>query len=411
MRFLIVSLLAIFTLAIPSSEANAQAISGYSVAEEAVIPVTCPGSTQICYQSVVEDYVDTEEDYTASLYYNVEGVSAFYGPAAQLINYGDLPGNPGSIFALYNGYTNAQAADDGIFSEFTDHYLDFYYITSAGYYDPYNYSGIVSAGGDWDSGFWLRVDVWGTYIAEASVLLGETYSVLNHNTPNSGAGTGNARAFSVMYQTYIPDEWIYGPTDAVCPDPHKIYQGDWRQSNPNLGSYRTFQQITLGVGGLTLPSQPGTEDTGFTHRFAPDSIDAQGHITQAARQDTVTGDCHYLEAVGHASTSSMMYPTPSYSGGTASTNFIGDAGNPLEPSPAISWNANINISESTPTTLSVSGTVTHDCYPAHEISVGQNDVYWFQPPLQSSFTDIGLCLAGVGQISAPISRSFVIAPF
>lgn len=411
MRFPIGSLLIAFVLAIPVSLAHAQAIAGYSVAEETVIPVSCPTGT--CNQPVVEDYVDTEEDYTASLYYNVEGVSAFYGPAAQLINTGDLPGNPGSTYALYNAYSNNQANADGIFSEFTDHYLNFFYVANAGYYDPYGYSGLTgSVDGSWDTGFWLQVYVYGTYIAQASVLLGETYSVLNHNTPNSGAGTGVARAFSVLYQAYIPNEWIYGASDSLgCVDPRRIYQGDNRGPSVNLGSYRAFQQITLGVGGLTLPSQPGTEDTGFSHRFAADSLDAQGvHLSQAALQDTVTGDCHYLEAIGKAPTSSMTYPTPSYSGGTASTNFIGGAGNPLEHSPDINWNAHIDIAEGTPTTLYVSGTVNHDCYPSHEISVGQNEVYSFQAPLDASVTSIGFCLAGVGEISASIANTFAIAP-
>ena len=410
-RYPIGNLLIAFVLAIPVSLAHAQAIAGYSVAEETIIPVSCP--TGICNQPVVEDYVDTEEDYTASLYYNVEGVSAFYGPAGQLINAGDLPGNPSSTYALYNAYSNDQANADGIFSEFTDHYLDFYYFSPSGYYDPYGYSLTGGVDGDWDSGFWLQVYVYGTYLQEASVLLGETYSVLNHNTPNSGAGTGNARAFSVLYQAYIPNEWVYGASDGIdCANPTRIYQGDNRGPSVNLGSYRAFQQITLGVGGLTLPSQPGTEDTGFSHRFAADSLDGQGvHLSQAALQDPVTGDCHYLEAVGKASTSSMTYPTPSYNGGTASTNFVGAAGNPLEPSPSIDWNANINVTESTPTTLSVSGTITHDCYPSHEISVGQNEVYSFAAPLDASVTTIGLCLGGVGQISAPIARTFVIAPY
>lgn len=419
-----------------STRLYAQSITGYSVMADVyarctginAVPITAPlGSTlpsvtpsssarlppPISYPQcpvAAQAYFDTEEDYTAAMYYNVQNVTSVFRPDGSVFQTVNVQGTSSAKGSVNQSYIALGAATDGIFTETTDHYLDLYYVVNGSYYDPYGYS-LLNGGmnGDWNTGFWLNVYVYATYIAQVAVLLGETYSSLNHSTQNAGSSTGNPRRFSALLQVYIPSEWDYGNIEGGCPNVNRIYAGDNRSQSTSLGSYRAFQQLTLGVGGLTLPSQPGAQDTGYTHEYYPDSLDSNNHFLQAALASQPS-PCHYLEAIGKATTAGMQRPTPQYSGGTSSTQFIGHAGNPLVSyAPAIDWNASISLSEPTTTDLKVGGAITHDCYPAFELSVGQNDVYAFTPPANDTFY-IANCLAGVEQVTGLIARDFIIAP-
>lgn len=418
LRSLLVLLL---SLPLAFVQAGAQSITGYSSIQDTFVRVPifpkCPPPPHPCADFVASKevpvasvYSDTEEDYTASLYYNVETAnSLFYENTS--INSQDSSGNPSQSLTYKHGYP---AGGDGIYSETTAHLLDFFYITSIGeYYDPFGYSATNGDGdGNWDSGFWFYVNAYGQYITEASVLLGETYSVINHNSPIQPGSSSNGNNFSVLYQAYIPFQWVYGPPNLTCLNPNTVYMGDNRGPSPSLGSYRAFQQITLGVGSVISSAGEGTEDTGFTRRYAQDSLtstDSSGQFTQAALQDVVTGDCHYLEAVGKAGTGPMIVPTARYSGGSVSTSFAGDAANPVAyPSFAITWDANVQLT-SVPGSVLVSGSIVHDCFPSHEISVGGHDVYSYTPTRQDT-PYLTFCLGGGGQISSPINYSIPVAP-
>ena len=82
--------------------------------------------------------------------------------------------------------------------------MNFFYISGANaYYDPYGYSDYFndsgftngSTDGSYGDGYWFQVNVYGTYVAEAAVLLGETISMLNHNTPTNQSGQTTARSY------------------------------------------------------------------------------------------------------------------------------------------------------------------------------------------------------------------------
>ncbi len=166
---------------------------------------------------------------------------------------------------------------------------------------------------------------------------------------------------------------------------------------PTLGSYRTLEQVTLGLGGVTPPTT-GVKDTGYTHLFASDAIQ-NGLITQAAMEYTATGDCHYLIRIGKAGTDTMTTPS-AYGSGTSSayTALSGQAGNPLAPSGAISWNGTVRLTQTSPTTVHVTGSLYHKCFPAYEVSVGNSDVV-YAPPSSSDFTPIAFCLSGFRAIN------------
>ncbi len=447
LRFLLVMLL---SLPLAFVQAGAQSITGYSSIQDTVY---CPPIVGHCSLRKVCSYAeppspsfvgsscsygsdgtvtggipqakvysDTEEDYTASLYYNVETENGvYYEDSSTPISSQDLPGNPSISLA----YTYIYPANgDGIYSENTAHLLDFFYVTSIGeYYDPFGYSATNGEGdGNYDSGFWFYVDAYGQYITEASVLLGETYSVINHNSPGSGnPSTPSAKNYSVVMQTFIPGnnaEAPYKPfplsslpscgPERYAGFPLGYFEGDSRGSNPNLGSYRSFQQIMLGLGG-SVPLGGGVQDTGYTHLFDADAI-ANGIISQAALADTVQGDCHYLIAQGKADTKSMIRPQASGQGGSSvSTTLQGSTGNPLAPSGAIQWNAQVTLTQTSPTTVNVTGTMFHKCFPAYELSIGGTDVD-YQPPANSDFSTIFTCLAGFGAVTDPINRQIIVAP-
>lgn len=251
--------------------APAQEISGYSTV----------GTVNVCtgwfgcgfnktYQAEVSAYVDTEEDYTASLYYDVSSDSAlYYEGSPSALTSGSVTGNPSASgsytssggvlpntgstcyesLALppYQGSTTyCSNITPGLYTEATDHVVDFFYVTSLGeYYDPYGFSQ-ASGGGGYDSDFWFNLDVWGTYLAEASVVLGETYDSSSNNTNSNLQGPVTD---SALFQSFIPPDYVDGPGITQCtPD---IYAGDNRGFNPALGSYRAMQGVTVGIGGYT----------------------------------------------------------------------------------------------------------------------------------------------------------------
>ncbi len=381
-------------------------------------PVTCTLANSTNLSAETES--ETEEDYTAALYYDVQtATSEYYNiQSSPVASQTTAPTNGGASTLMSYEYPGANA--DGIYSEDTLHYLNFFYVTTGGgYYDPYGYSGIVNGQGDgnYGDGFWYYVTVIGIYVGEASVVLGQTIGAMNHNSIHpTNPNTPSARSYSVLMQTFIPGnnaEAPYKPPPfcgATQYDSLPIgwFQGDNRAANPDLGSYRSFQQVTLGLGGVTPPTT-GVQDTGYTHLFAQDAI-TNGVISQAALQDRTQGDCHYLIYLDKASTSGMTRPQANGSGGSsASTTLQGSAGNPLTPSGAIQWNAQITLTQSSPTTVSVSGTMLHKCFPAYELSVAGTDVD-YQPPTSSNFFTIATCLAGFGEVTESFSTQLIIAP-
>ncbi len=159
-------LVLLLSLPLAFVQAGAQSVTGYSYIQDTFVkvPVTskcqppphpCAYYVTIKEVPVASVYSDTEEDYTASLYYNIETANAvYYEDSNTPLNSQDLSGNPSQALSYNYAYP---ANGDGIYSETTAHLLDFFYITSIGeYYDPFGYSATNGEGdGNWDSGFWF----------------------------------------------------------------------------------------------------------------------------------------------------------------------------------------------------------------------------------------------------------------
>jgi hypothetical protein len=407
--------LTLILLLLPIFGAKAQSFSGFSTVS--IIQTAPPKPTPLTTGtqpnlvvpplrsvSAVEAYADTEEDYTAALYYDVTSQSVlYYGGNETTLGGETFNGNPTATGSYLSYYPSP-----GMYTEVTAHVADFFYIASyGGYYDPYGLSIVNNdPDGDYDSGYWFYVQVFGTYVAEASVILGEDYDS-GQNNPGNYTGPSE---INNLYQAFIAPDYVSGPTAASCFS--NVYAGDNRGLNPQGGPFRGFQQVVLEVGGLTGVSIPPAQATGYTFQFAS-SVVQDGVIPNSAYNYDYLGKCSAsgINAYGHASTAQMVVPPVSYSGANSSTtHFTASISNPV-PLYAfpINWDASLNLSEAG-TTLTAQGYFHVDCYPTHELSVGGVDVATWVPT-SNSLTNISLCLAGSGSIQKNYSQSIpLIAP-
>lgn len=426
------------------SGAQGQEISGFS---SIGLVSTCTGGgftggctnprkgASLTYTAGVSAYVDTEEDYTASLYYDVSSVSAaYYGGSPTPLTSGSITGNPSATTKYsvpgtvlngtvrtsftsygyapnYNTTTYINDITPGIFTEATDHVVDFFYVTSVGeYYDPYGYS-LANGDGDYNSGYWFSVTVYGTYLEEASVVLGESYDSTDNNANSALQGPSITTA---SYQSFIPPAWIYGPPTSGCPLLQTvIYAGDNRGFDPTLESYRLLQAISLGIGGLTSvypANAPPVESTGWTYQFSS-AVLQNNQIPPTAYNLDYLGDCSSLgiNELGHQSTSGFISPGVIYNGTSSTqTTFEGSATDPLPVFAfPISWDVPLTLTEPSSTDLHVSGSLNSTCYPAHEVSVGGVDLNngGTYMPGQNNLPYITGCLSGtIPNIHQPINQ-------
>lgn len=409
-------LLSVFVLA--GLAARAQEISGVSTV--GFQWVKCFPVTSCLHGEKLEfiAYTDTEEDYAASVYYDVEGASATYfgSSSTALVAYDTGAQNPTATGTyippaptLPAGYSGSPYAA-GIYGEYTDHYVDCFFVAGYGYYDPYSFS--IASGepnGDYNSGWWYSVDAYGTYLAEAAILIGETGDISNQYTGDYTGGTIE----TVLYQDFIPPNNVQGPPAADCD--LVVYAGDDRQTStgavvftPLLASFRAMQQVSVGVGGYTLinpTNAPPINATGWTYQFPNSSLEA-GVIPESAYNFDNIGKCSSkgINHYGHASTSNMHIGL-NYDGATSSeVTLTGAAGNPV-PLWAfdINWTADVILSESGGA-LHIGGSFTSDCYPAQELSVGSHDLVQYSPS-SNNLVYITACLGGGSPYKKSINQT------
>jgi hypothetical protein len=417
-------------------EARAQQISGISTLSfVSKCTRNCSGPPRVppvtpLFVREVQAYADTEEDYTASLYYDVQSTSAGYlGGGTTPLATVNISGNPTATatYVVASGTTEIFGSTipaiqtGGLYSEVTDHFVDCFYVSSVGeYYDPYDFSIINNnPDGDYDSGYWFSVDVYGTYIAEASVLLGEDWDATSD--PDNKFYQGPT-IVNVMYQAFIPPDNVPGPPDSSCTS--VVYAGDNRVTStgapifiPTLGSFRAMQAISVGVGGYTSiypANAPPAEATGWTFNFSS-SILQSGIIPPSAYNYQYLGACstHGINDYGKANTNDMDEPGVIYNGSTSTqTTLSGAATNPIPLiSLSIDWDIPLTFTEPSNADLHVNGTLNADCYPAHEVSIGGTDIpggTW--SPTSNSLGNITTCLSGVGQIHQTINADIPLVP-
>lgn len=418
-----------------SGTAQGQEISGFSTVD-GIDKCTGLGCTRPSlprtYYAEMSATIETEEDYTASLYYDVSSVSAAYfsGSATPLIS-GSITGNPtanatygipsaglpGTVTTSFTlaalppttgSRTFIDSLTPGIYTEVTDHVVDFFYVTSVGeYYDPYGFS-LVNGDGGYDSGYWFSVTVYGTYIEEASVIVGETY---DSDDDNGNSALQGPSITTASYQAFIPTDWVPGPGSPTCLN--DIYAGDNRSFNSAITSYRAMQAIQMGIGGLTSVNStnaPPAEATGYSYEFSQNVL-VGNEIPIQTYNFNYLNECSPLgiNDFGHAPTSDMLPPKAVYSGSNStSTEFCCSASNPVPLiSFAIDWDVPLTLTETSASDLHVTGTLNADCFPAHEVSVAGTDVATFMPTAYT-LSHITGCLGGANQIHQAISSDITL---
>jgi hypothetical protein len=393
-------------------EARAQQFSGFATVQLYPGRIVF-GPLRACGPPCILAYADTEEDYTASLYYNVQNTNAiFSGGSNTVLASAAFSGNPSAAGEYwYSGTPIRQIGQpatpfaQALYTAVTEHIVDFFYISALGeYYDPYGFS-VMNGDGGYDSDYWFSLDVYGLYIAEAAAVLGESY-----NSTNASNGDYQGPAMeSILYQAFIPPDWVTGPPAVSCPN--NIFAGDNRGFNPLLGSYRVMQGIAVGIGGLTTINLPA-QATGWTFQFSQNVL--QNNVIPATAYNfNYLGQCssNGVNAYGHASTAGMTPPLANDTGISSTTTFSGSSGNPVPLiSFPINWNATVTLSEPSVADLNVAGVFTGTCYPAHEISVGETDVMEWMPPA-NNIGYITACLAGFNPVTELISSNIALAPF
>lgn len=246
----------------------------------------------------------------------------------------------------------------------------------------------------------------GEYIAKVRATCAECVQAQKEDSLDVTAV--EAREVEIIHMAFIPPNHILGPPDAQCPVEipgpgggevslrPQVYSGDDRGHSRDASMFRARTAITVIPLRACDPDgiKDGTEsvDVGLTRRYAFDALD--DGVVDAADNDDVYGDCHLLHAEGFASTAAMGMFAYWLDDQTLSVGFQGGTGNPLTPSPDINWNLTIDI-DGKDETWALSG--RHDCYPGHELYVGDSAAPIQYTPPSSDLGTVLACLSGLFQ--------------
>lgn len=209
-----------------------------------------------------------------------------------------------------------------------------------------------------------------------------------------------APSFSVQYHAYIPVNYVSGPTPCLFYYPGfgpilwpSIYKGDGGSS-----TYRQMESVQITPAWQNYTNL--IRATGETRNYGFGSP-ANGSTLSSLDEDG-PGDCYLFHASAHAGTGGLFFGA-SYSGSQATIHFYGGTANPLETgSPEISMDVHTVVNGSNPQAPTAQVYFSHDCYPAHRVTVNGQIVYSYVPP-DNSLYFIAQCLYGLGQVSGQTS--------
>jgi hypothetical protein len=218
----------------------------------------------------------------------------------------------------------------------------------------------------------------------------------------------------IRMSTFIPWAWIWGPPQEPCvftvaPTVTRdlSYTGDNRGFSSNSSQARG---LTLATADILSGSLSGVlHETGWTSSFAGiPPLNPDGSIAPRAF-DGVFGDCFLEHERGKASTAPM-----SIGGSRSGTNQMlvqvrGAIPNPLPHlfSPTIDWDYQLYLDLNGASPM-VSGFYKHDCFPAHELWIGNTQIHGYMPT-SNNFATLASCLVGLGQIEGRISARAIPA--
>jgi hypothetical protein len=203
-------------------------------------------------------------------------------------------------------------------------------------------------------------------------------------------------SFYVTTSTFIPANHVVIPYPACGIPPLVVFAGDDRGFSPTSDSFRTRQ--------LALKADHEPNKTGPTKEYAMDAL--RDGVINRKDDDGSLNDCHLLHDVDKASNAGMFINVSAVDNNALTVRMFGGAGNPLVPSPEISWDFEVSIvSKGMGFLWQLEG--NHDCFPAFEIYVGTHPIYLYDPgPPPYPPQDVLNCLRP--PLDIPVRRSGIL---
>ena len=218
----------------------------------------------------------------------------------------------------------------------------------------------------------------------------------------------------IRMSTFIPWAWIWGPPQEPCVSSvAPTVTRDLSYTGDNRGFSRNSSQargLTLATADILSGSLSGVlHETGWTSSFAGiPPLNPDGSIAPRAF-DGVFEDCFLEHRRGKESTARM-----SIGGSRSGTNQMlvhagGAIKNPLPQllSPDIDWDYRLYLDLNGASPM-VSGFYKHDCFPAHELWIGNTQIHGYMPP-SNDFATLASCLVGFFPIEGRISARAIPA--
>ena len=378
------------------------------LAEGACLGQSIQGVTDIFYdagRNVVVTVAQTWGDYATGVYYDLQMSTDVYAAGSYL----------GGSYVSGSSYASTiveRVAQPGLeYTATSTHaatasYLLRDFVSFCGWncndpYDIYGYRLVSNTPSvpNWSSWVWAASASAGGTVLYSQIYLGPTQK--KTTTPG-----GPNPTFRIRNTSFIPWAFVYVNPARTCalPPPYPpntniilTYKGEPRWFSPNSGEFRTVNIAQALVGSGTL--QSGFGEAGMSYSFAGQPpLDSSGWIAAQA-YDGVNGDCILQHESGRASSSGMSVTSFRTGPNQMQVAFTGGAGNPLSgESPNIDWSFQIGLNALNPTAPRFTLSYNHDCFPAHELWIGNQQIHGYIPP-SNDFVTVLACLSGFGQIA------------
>ena len=196
--------------------------------------------------------------------------------------------------------------------------------------------------------------------------------------------------YAVAYSSYIPVDHVYGADVCIYNSgSHNTLAQLLYNGNGFRNSYKTTQALSLSFSASTASGY--FADTGLTTNYGAGSpynglsanLSSQDDdpVYYDMRTNQGTPDCYLRNEVGKADPSSWTYNATVNPSGALVT-MKGESQNPISTPKigSIKWNMTVHVDA-----VANTGYVeySHSCYPAHQVRVGNTNLYVYPPPSNS----------------------------
>jgi Chitobiase/beta-hexosaminidase C-terminal domain len=231
---------------------------------------------------------------------------------------------------------------------------------------------------------WVGVATSGGLVAERFQTTGEASSFRAILGNPQGQNSQTVPDVVITVNVFIPEEYLDDPFP-LQPYTGAIFEGDNRAYFRRLASSRVHQEVFVTLNGASSLVKMGT-----TRQYdKASSLDPNGHLTLAARQDTVLGDT-YLKTAEETDSGSGVTVSATRSGSVASVQVAASAGNPFRHIPLIENTIDyefafaVDFGDKFHPQFSMTG--AHDGFPNYEVYMNGQLVYAYIHAEQTPFS-------------------------